>query len=485
MSGPCRHGESSVYTRRMMWLGYHRISYIGKRADTPVSEAEYREKVERFAERNGLEVELLPVERDQTGSKLKRPILEAAIKRVERGAAAGLIVVRYNRLSRATASDTHLIIDRIAAASGRVESVEEQFPDTPEGRMARDMSFSVSRMEWERSAAQTHASKLRAVEQGIWPFTSPGPPGYTVTRRRDGGDGKLRRGDPREVARVRAAFKAKAAGGTLREFAERLGVGMSQAQKLLRNRAYLGEIRLAIDGEEHVKLGAHQALIDRATWEAAQVKGPRIRNGGPPALLTGLARCAHCGGAMSPSRDGYGTPNYRCQGRPMANGKRCTRPSIIARAKLDHHVEEVVLPHVASVQAAASTRRTGDLERLEHALEAAEEEIGDYLADRELRDAVGRDRHLAGARERREKIDGLTGELVKARAAVPEVPELGNLGALYRSWPVEKRAHLLRGALSGVVVAKGRGPCAERVRVFAAGFEPGDPEGQLRLLGAE
>src|SRR5918911_4304716 len=330
-----------------MWLGYHRISYIGRRADTPVSEREYREQVSGFAERNGLELELLPVERDQTGSKFKRPILEAAIARIERGEAPGLIVVRYNRLSRATASDTHLIMDRIKAAGGQVRAVLEDFPDTREGRMARDMSFSVSRMEWERSATMTRASKIRAVEQGIWPFTSPGPPGYAVTRRRDGGDGRLRRGDPREVARVRAAFKAKAAGGTLTEFAERLGVGISQAQKILRNRAYLGEIRLRLDGVEHVNPKAHEPLIDRSTWEAAQVKGPRIRNGGPPALLTGLARCESCGGAMSPSRDGFGTPNYRCQARPMANRRRCTAPSIISRAKLEPYVEELVLPHVA------------------------------------------------------------------------------------------------------------------------------------------
>ena len=469
----------------MLWLGYHRISYIGKRADTPVSEGEYREAVSRFAAANRYEVELLPVERDQTGSKLGRPILESAIKRIESGEAAGLSVVRWNRLSRATVSDTHLIVERIERAGGKVRAVFEDFPDTPEGRMARNTSFGVSRMEWERAAASTRASKIRAVEQGVWPFTSP-PPGYAVKRKRDGGDGKLHRDHPREVARVRAAFKAKAAGAPLTEVAERLGVGFSHASKILSNRAYLGEIRLRFrDGEEIVNPTAHEAIIDRATWEAAQVRNPRPpRNGGPPALLAGLVRCGSCGGSMTPSADGYGSRQYRCMGLPRANGKRCKREAIISQKKLDAYVEGLVLPHIATISTEASAR-TGEVERLELALEAAEAELGDYLADRELREAVGRDRHLAGARERREKIDQLTGDLVRARATVPEVPDVPDLGELYASWPVEKRAHLLRGALSAVVVAKGRGPCHERVRVVASGFDADDPEGQLGPLSAE
>ena len=115
----------------MLWLGYHRISYIGGRQDTPISEGEFRDKVTRWAERTGHEVELLPVERDQTGSKFKRPILESAIKRIEAGEAAGLIVVRYNRLSRATASDTHLIVERVEAAGAKWTRPTSPTPTPP------------------------------------------------------------------------------------------------------------------------------------------------------------------------------------------------------------------------------------------------------------------------------------------------------------------------------------------------------------------
>src|SRR3954449_13456693 len=123
-------------TDGLPWLGYHRISRIGDRADTPVSDEEYREQVRRFAAHEGYELELLPVEKDQTGSKLNRPIFEAAVQRIERGEAAGMIVVRYNRLSRATVSDTHLAVERVERAGGRVRAVAEDFGDTPEGRMA-------------------------------------------------------------------------------------------------------------------------------------------------------------------------------------------------------------------------------------------------------------------------------------------------------------------------------------------------------------
>lgn len=161
---------------------------------------------------------MLPVEKDQTGSKLKRPILDAAIRRIEAGAAAGLIVVRFNRLSRATVSDTHLIIERIEAAGGQVRSVSEDYPDTPEGRMARNMAFGVSRMEWERSSAFIRAAKERAVANGVWPFPLPPPASRSHREEARRGREAQAEGNVRSLKRASVTIRSRngSAGRSLR-----------------------------------------------------------------------------------------------------------------------------------------------------------------------------------------------------------------------------------------------------------------------------
>lgn len=466
------------------WLGYHRISRIGGRVDTPVSEREFQDKVTGFAERKGWEVELLPVEKDQTGSKLKRPILEAAIRRIEAGQAAGLIVVRYNRLSRATASDTHLIIERVEdGARRRVHSVEEDYPDTPEGRMARGMAFNVSRMEWERSGLTIRASKKRAVQEGIWPFPKV-PPGYTVVRRKDHGDGRLKP-DPQTVPTVRAAFQARAAGASWAEIADSLGVGVSSAAKIVRNRVYLGEIRLRNgDGEEFVNRAAHPAVVDRGLFESAQVEHPPpARRGNGRALLAGLVYCAACGSKMTPNMDPRSGDNYRCTGKPKKAG-RCKAPAIIGRKKADSYVEAVVLPHLEHGQVEARAKES-DLAEIEARLAEAETERDLYAQVTRVSD-FGAETFMAGMTTRQATVDEAARELGEAKAQLPVAPGLGNVGELWEGWTTDQRRTVLRGALARLVVLKGRGPAEGRVKIIAAGFPlEGDTEGELGPLARE
>jgi site-specific DNA recombinase len=459
------------------WLGYHRISRIGGRVDTPVSDGEFREKVTAFAERKGWQVELLPVEKDQTGSKLERPILEDAIRRIEARQAAGLIVVRYNRLSRATASDTHLIVERIEnGAGGRVHSVEEDYPDTPEGRMARGMAFNVSRMEWERSQLGIRASKKGAVEAGVWPMSTV-PIGYLCTRKKHGGDGKLHP-DPQTAPKVVTAFRMRARGRSWTQIANSLGVGFSHAAKIVENPAYRGEIRLRMaDGEEFINPAAHTPLVDRATWEAAQLDHPRpARKGNGRALLAGLVRCAGCGGTMSPNFDKRGGPNYRCGAQPRAWG-RCSEPAIIGRRKLDEYVQSVVLPYLAEGQVTARAK-ADELKAREQALADAESERDLYAEVTRVTD-VGKEAFVAGMKSRQKAVEDAAAELAHTKAHLPAIPGKVNVAELWEKWTIDQRRLVLRGALAGVVVWKGRGPACDRVRIVAHGFDlPGGPIGR-------
>ena len=70
------------------------------------------------------------------------------------------------------------------------------------------------------------------------------------------------------------------------------------AQHVVTNRVYLGEARSG----QHVNRDAHPPIIDRATWEAAQVAHGTTTRSGTPALLTGLLRCAGCRYLMKPGK---------------------------------------------------------------------------------------------------------------------------------------------------------------------------------------
>lgn len=468
-----------------VWLGYHRISRVGDRPDTPISEGEAAREIKRLAARIGVEVELLPVEKDETGGRVDRPVLERGVRAIESGQYGGLLVAQYDRLSRAHLADAYRIIQRVEEAGGQVLSARENFDiTTPEGQMGRDVFLSMSRMQLARSKLYIRASKKSAVERGVWPFPLP-PPGYTVTRRKQGGDGRLKLGQPNEVDRISRAYEAFAAGQSLSRVATQLGVGLSHARKILSNRAYLGEIRIRFrDGEEFVNPIAHEPLLDRPLFEACQRSQPRPpRKGNKPALLAGLVKCAHCGDSMTPGSSVKGGPHYKCCALPK-KGRRCTSPAMISQRKLDPHVEALVLPHIESIQATARTR-TEDLDELARRLAEAEAERDLYQQTVRL-SAAGVDTFLAGASSRQAEVDRLATELGRVKATMPAIPDVPELGELYRSWPVETRRHLLRGALTAVVVSRGRGPCDGRVRIQTfSGVLSDNLEGEVRSLRPE
>lgn len=119
-----------------------------------------------------------------------------------------------------------------------------------------------------------------------------------------------------------------------------------QVEEMLKNPVYAGRVRC--DGREYA--GAHEPLIDNATWAAVQAEIAR-RGGGNheqraasrPAMLSGLARCSNCGALMwyMPMR-GRGINYYVCSGRQTrARGVRCNLGFVQASAAEAHIVDSL------------------------------------------------------------------------------------------------------------------------------------------------
>jgi DNA invertase Pin-like site-specific DNA recombinase len=466
------------------WAIYSRVSRVGDRTDTLISPDLQIGRVQAFAEARGLPVVTMPPELDVSGGKRARPILDRVIEGVESGVYAGIIVAQLDRLSRMNLVDALQTIERIEAANGEVIAVAENFDaSTPEGRLSRNMFLSLAQMQLDRYKLQFRVAKAQAVARGIWPVPRV-PVGYR--KRTD----RTLEPDPATAPAVVRAFEARAAGESWAKVGDVLGCGQTQAGKVVRNPVYLGRIVYG----EWVNPAAHEPVVSRDLWEAAQLQHPRpARRGGARALLAGLVRCAGCGWRMTPTvqaKGGYVERAYRCTPARKRDG-RCEAPAIISQAKLDPHVERVALAHIGALSISASDR-SEKVDRATSDLEAAEAELSAYQQATSVL-GVGGDAFGAGLTSRLATVEEARRVLAGARLAAPAVPDAGELGELWPGLSVQERGHVLRGALSVVWVRKGRGPVEDRVRVVdssvavSAGTPPvweSDIPGEVGAAGA-
>ncbi len=153
-----------------------------------------------------------------------------------------------------------------------------------------------------------------SANQGKWVGGPKRPFGYVV----DPATQKLVFGDPTHVAAVRAAFKSYLKGATLQQIADDLSKSgkrwnPSGVRALLANPAYVGDLvwgrRAKNPAHRGGMVGAHDAIIDRTTWEQAQARlqtrGAKFAHGATrpapegalPYVLSKRIRCS-CGGGM-------------------------------------------------------------------------------------------------------------------------------------------------------------------------------------------
>jgi DNA invertase Pin-like site-specific DNA recombinase len=436
------------------WLGYARVSRVGDRAETLISPDQQAERIQSYADARGLSVQMLEPELDVSGGKVERPILGAAIEAVERGEAAGIIVAQLDRLSRMNIVDALQTIRRVEAAGAQVIAVAENFDaGTPEGRMSRNVFLAMGEMQLDRYKQQFRNAKEQAVNRGIWPISKT-PFGYDK-----GSDRHLEPND--DAPRVVRAFELRAAGTSWPQIARGLEMGLTSIRKVVMNRVYLGEIHYG----EWQNLGAHQAIVGRDLFEAAQIyhPPPARSKGKPQALLAGLVRCSACGYRMSvDSHAGL----YKC--RPHKASGRCPAPALVSKRRLERIVQETVRTHMETMTLDYQAVERGDaVAEAEAELAAAEAELAAYQRAVKVSD-VGAEHFAEGMRQRVEAVDAARRNLARARLAAPALPSGAGLDELDEA----QARQGLRGAIGVIWVRKRRSGAG--IRIVAAGFEPSE-----------
>lgn len=465
------------------WAGIVRVSHMGSRKATAADFHSERDQIDALRQaiaRVGGELEVLPSELDVSGGLPleERPSLKRAVEGVEAGEFCGIVIAYQSRLGRDVEYE-EAVWRRVERAGGRIEmALDGLDTSTVDGKMVRRIRSAMNAAERERHAERFEDLRRWATGAGIWQRRQT-PLGYCR-------DPETRHLVPdRDADRVREAFRSRAAGKTLVSIAEELRMTANGARALLRNRVYLGELRVG----EHINADAHAPLVTEQEWESAQLSAPQpARAARPPALLAGLARCQACGHALTRGGDSRHSV-YICHGRSSAG--RCPAPGAVTERLLDKLVERVAVQQLARL-AVTSAPRTDGLEAAQLAVRGAEQELAAYL---EGVQAAGLDPadFAAGARLRREHTERARSEMRRELALRPAAPTFGTGADAWQNLDPQERNRVLRGLLEAVIVRRGGGrgsrtPLNARVRVIAAGTglpirhkNGGDPMGIAAL----
>jgi DNA invertase Pin-like site-specific DNA recombinase len=451
---------------------YVRVSRVGGR-ENMISPDEQERRGRELAGQHGLTVGEIIIDLDESGGKWERPGLQRALRRVETGESAGVIVAWLDRLSR-DSEHAHALVRRITDAGGRIYAPDAPADWTsPEGELQAGILFEFAAYVRKRARAGFERAKQRAVEQGIPVHTRP-PVGY---RR---GDDRRLEPDPDTAHAVRAVFEARVGGAgptELAELLEQAGVRTSQGSRawskqavygLLRNRVYLGEVAYGRD-RRFVNPAAHEPIVDVATFQLAQ--GGTGRHTGRKHLLSGLLRCWSCRYALQATQDSHGRLVYRCTRRHA--GGICPQPARVRADRVELVVVADMRAHLPTIDAVGRRDESGEVATLSQGVEEARTALGQWASPSVQAEIGDLDIYVAGLRERRQRVQVAEAQLAalqQARHAAASLPHVINWEQAWEAMNPSDRGGLLATMYDTIVLR--RNP--DLLVIFPAGVGPVD-----------
>lgn len=436
---------------------YLRVSRVkGREGESFISPAEQREQIEGWAKSRGVEIAEWHEDLDISGGKLDRPGLKACLERIESGATQGVVVSKLDRLSRLGVADALKLVERITDAGGEVAAIDVGLdPTTPVGKFARTLMLALAEMERDRFTEGWRAANVRAIERGV--KISRVPFGYQ--RREDGGIEP----DPIQGQHVIKAY----------ELAGRSGLHAAQqylsdrvhgrtwtsdtVRRMLARRTYLGE-------SSHgslVNLTAHEPLVSRSVWTAAQHEPRTMVRSSGAYPLSGIAICATCNSPMvASSKTRGGKRTYRCSGGQTLAKVRCNAPAAIVADRLEAYVVEYLRAEWEHRDWNVTSADPDPQPDAQRELEDAETELQAFAMDLTARRLLGATYHEALEARQQAVADALSvfNEQAKAETIVSISPE-----DIDTDDP-EKLRELVQATFHLIEVKRGRGPLVERVR---------------------
>lgn len=368
---------------------YLRVS-TGRQAESDLSIPDQRKSVLAYCAAHGWPVIAEHVEPGASALDDNRPAFQAMITRAEDGDRPYDVIVVHS-LSRffRDALGLEMYVRRLAKVGVRLVSITQELGDDPAAEMMRQMFALFDEYSSLENSKHVQRAMNENARQGFYNGSNL-PLGYTLEEVERRGSRMKKRAivDPVEAETVRLIFRLYRHGdgqsGPLgvkaicchlneRGYRTRAGArfGVATIHRILTNRIYVGEWgfnkRCSKTGQEKPKAEhiavAVPPIIAPEVFEAVQATlrahNPRVtpaRVVSGPILLTGLATCSTCGGAMtlrtgtskSKKVHSYYSCYYSCstKGRQGATGcsGRSIRMATLDTLVTDHLVAELLQP---------------------------------------------------------------------------------------------------------------------------------------------
>jgi DNA invertase Pin-like site-specific DNA recombinase len=477
-------------------IGTVRVSKLGGRGGEALMAPDIQEDVMRgWRDQNapGCTIEFRR-ELDTSGGTVDRTVLEGALDDIFAGRADGLITASIDRYARTTDG---LQAIRTLNQSGKTfvavrEHIGPEMTTTSFGWFTLTILLAIAELQLAQFTEQWLTVRRRHVAAGIANQT---PYGYTK-RSKDEVERPRRLDRNDETAPwVEYIYERRAAGqsweGIVRELEAADVVSPKGGKRwlhstvtdIVKNRAYLGELTSG----EFINPKAWEPLVSVALWERANnVMTTAARADSESHLLTGLLRCATCGGRMNGymqcRKGGDRWFYYRCR-RRYSWGK-CPKP---ASANLDE-LEAIVVAafwqaHQEALEAVGvdSDEASADVRAAQEALDDAEADLRDFRDSpmtAKMKKKHGQSWVDEGMEARDLRVDDARDALTLALAAKRGTYVPVDLDVQWDELPVDEQRSYLSDTFGLIVVAPNMGwrePVAGRVRMWGRD-EPGTPE---------
>lgn len=464
---------------------------VSKERDGMVSPEVQRVAISDYARARGYQITGWLEGLDESGSRARSawwPRLDQAVEAIEAGEYDVAVVWKFSRAARHRLKWA-MALDRVENAGGRLESATEQVDaGTSAGRFTRGMFGEVAAFEAERTGEgwkEAHATRVRAGK----PANGKPRWGYRYDP-----DEKVHQPDPETGPVLADLYRRYVAGESVYALVRWLnghghqtspGYGSSggawsdrSLRRVLDSGFAAGYFAAGGDAKRRIPptlhRGVHEPLITEELWLAYQdARGARrarpARTERSQYLLSGLIRCARCGGAMVAGQ--YGArrePKYRCRTSKEQGPGVCQGGYVMARfveARVLEWLQELAgqVDTARRAALAASTRRSevrSEADRLAREIARVEKEMT-QLALANARAPMPAVAYDSAVRELGDQLEQLQAAHEaasrSARRAVSD-PALVASGLL-ESWetrPVEHRREVLRSLIGRVRVTTGR-----------------------------
>ncbi len=475
---------------------YIRVSKLGERSEDEATEV-YEAQCRAWADRAGVAVDLVEEDTEVSGATaVSERKLERLLQRVEASESEGVITPYLDRFGRDLIEGA-LAYRRLKLAGGRLICVNDGIDsDRPGDEFQFQIRMVFAEDYLRRTRSNFQAAVERAAARGVYLASRP-PFGY-----RKDDEGKLVV-DEQRAPLVVELFARRAAGANVGELTrwlqgEGVEITKSGVRSILKNRAYLGEMRVqnGRKGEPSVLKNHHPPLLTERQWETAQVKHDYVPRTGltEDARLRGLVYCRSCGKRCKLTL--YGPAGKR-KTTYTCTYERCPAHAGMRASKLDAYVDDLLWRAASAHEPHVEAVILGD-RRYSDALLAVEEARRDFEQFRdsvELQRALGIEGFAQGLKVRKEALELARRELAQVRrpAGSSESKRRMSFEEFLREYERERYVQFIERIWlkpAGRVGSRVP-PVEERVEVYFVGSEEpytpepivGDPE-TLALLRA-